>query len=398
MAASLSTSSSPPTLFRLLSAERPDWGAVVAQLRDSPEDALHVDETTSQTALHLALAPHSLGCDGDKGATPNSSGEPRRGVVKTLLALHPEATARRCRDRGYTPLALACRSTRTLPTMQEDAKLVKMLIMANHRPINIACDQGLTPLLIHIRSVSMLMFQEEARTTLGGDAGGQSSPSTAILDVLARYSSQAQLEQAIEELYQCNTLATMNLLANEEAIARRDRLRFGLDEPRPSSTLAGHWIWEWLLVLLRHASNRFGNSSNTISGRPRASSSSNNDFYPLHVASQIRGCPPPFLLLTIRAYPHDVQTALDSTTNLPAHQIAMWTTGDGGSGPSSSAHNATATTNSSTLCRRSMCQTALDSEHPPSMHAKNSLGKTPLDLEAESEYGATLPASEQCVG
>ena len=178
-------------------------------------------------------------------------------------------------------------------------------------------------------------------------------------------------------------------------------MRFGLDEARPSATLAGHWIWEWLLVLLRHASNRLG-SSNNISGRPRASTAHSNNFYPLHVASQIPGCPPPFVLLTIRAHPRDVQTALDSTTkNLPAHQVATWTTGDVVSGPCSSAHNVTAgssSSSSSTLCRRSMCLTALDSEHPPSMHTKNGLGKTPLELEAESEYGSTLPVSEQCVG
>jgi hypothetical protein len=401
MAASLSTSTStPPKLYRLLSADRPDWGAIIAQLRDSPEEALYVDQATSHTALHLALAssrqqePGQDDDDDDDGgkAGPNSA-EQRRGVVKTLLALHPKAAARRCRGRGNTPLAAACRTAR-LETIPDDAKLVKILIMANQRPINTMCDQGLPPLLIHIRSVSLLMFQEDARTTTrGGDPKRTSadessvSASTAILDVLGRYASQAQLEQAIEDLYRCNTLATMTLVANEEAIARRDRLLFGLDEPRPSATLAGQWIWEWLLVLLRHVSNRLGNKSSS-SGRPRSSSSSSSpsDLYPLHVASQIPGCPPPFVLLAIRAFPRDVQTALDSTTNnLPAHQVAVWTRRE-----ASGTDDDVAPPNGSTWCRRSMCLTALDAEHPPGMHAKNSLGKTPLELEAETEHGATL--------
>jgi hypothetical protein len=406
---SSSTFSSPPMLFRLLSAERPDWGAAVAQLRNNPEEALHVDESTSQTALHLALAALSSRRrhDGALGQKTNPA-EQLRAVVKTLLALNPEATTRRCRDRGYTPLAVACRSASCLETLQEDSKLVKILVMANQRPISIHCDQGMSPLLIHIKSISLLMCQEEtARTNLGADAtckdaeavsssvSSASSASTAILDVLARCCSQSQLELAIEELYRCNTLATTKLLADEEAIARRDRLVFGLTEPRPSATLAGHRVWEWLLVLLRHVSNRLGNSNG-----PRATSSHNKDFYPLHVASQIPGCPPPFVLLTIRAFPRDVQTAFDATTgNLPAHQIAMWKTHRGASGmadvpPSSCSvheHDVTGTATSSTWCRRSMCLTALDSEHPPSMHAKNILGQTPLDLEAESdEHGATI--------
>jgi hypothetical protein len=365
-----------PKLFELLASERPDWDAVVVHLRDNPDDASYVDEETQQTALHLALArkkeSRATRPRQEKseflGGTQSSSSEKRRRVIKTLLALHPDATSVRCKSRGYTPLAIACRTAR-LDDIADDAKVIRNLILSNQRSVSVCCRFGLTPILIHIKSVSRLKFDkvtlacheptmlapDDDDENNGHEKRGAVTSFTAILDILARYSSQIQLEQALETAYQCNTLLILNLLSQEEASARRDMIVFGLKEARASSSLTGVWIWDWLLVILRHVSNRLGNKPRSYQG----------EVYPLHVASQITDCPPPVLLLCLRAFPQDARAVLDPTgLNLPIHQIASWTNEMGHSS-----------------CRRTICLKAIEFENP---QVRNRQGESSLEPEVES--------------
>jgi hypothetical protein len=363
-----------PKLFELLASEWPEWDTIAVHLRDNPDDASYIDQETQQTALHLALA-----CKISKartlsrrvrgnlaGGARSSSSEQRRRVIKTLLALNPEATTVRCRSLGYTPLALACRST-CLDVLAEDAKVIRSLILANQRSVNVSCSLGLTPMLIHIKSVSRLKFGEAARAqketsrpspndngkiddddkSRSHEIKGIFASFTAILDMLARYSSQSQLEQALEMACQCNSLLILNLLSQEEANARRDMILFGLKEARTSSSLAGVWIWEWLLVVLRHVSNRLGNKPRSYLGA----------FYPLHVAWQTE-CPPSVLLLCLRAFPQDARAVLDLANLALSHsQIVSWTS-DLPSGEQFS-EPAASTTNSN--CRKIICLKAIES-------------------------------------
>jgi hypothetical protein len=204
--------------------------------------------------------------------------------------------------------------------------------------------------------------------------------STAVLDILARFSNQSQLEQALETVCQSNSLLILNLISREAACARKDMIMYGLKEARASSYLSGLWIWEWLLIILQHVSNRLDDKPRGYLG----------EFYPLHVASRIAGCPPPVVLLCLRAYPQDARTVLDpKSLSLPHHQVASWTAAPQPPATERSSASFSRTDRSaSTNCRKFMLLKAIESEHPPGMNARNCQGRTPLEVAAESSAGA----------
>jgi hypothetical protein len=326
------TSNSTPKLFELLQAEKPKWEEILQRLEENPEESLSADPSTDNlTALHHAVMNRK----------PPYSPE-FFAVLKVLLQLNGGATTAQCDSNGCTPLAYACSVDLLDEYPEEIAKVIEMLLDEdNNEALGITCKEGLTPLSLHIRSVSRRKFlQDQSRM-----------PSTAVLKILAESSSRQTLEDALETLYACNTSTVMQRLVEEEARARRNIKMFGRQTRAGASEL---WVWDWALLLLRCVHDRIYGTDQAL-------------FQALHVASQITDCPTPFLVLAMRSFPGETRTPDRTTLDMPLHSVASWQLpGD------------------SSLCRKSMAVRTLESEYPAALEAKNKRKKTPMDLEEDS--------------
>jgi ankyrin repeat protein len=325
------TSNSTPKLFELLQAEQPNWEEISQRLEEHPEEALIVDTSTDNlTALHHAVMNRKHPCSTDFFT-----------VLKLLLQLHSGATTAQCESNGYTPLASVCSVGLLDDHLENSAKVIEILLQENKEALGITCKEGLTPLSLHIRSVSRHNFlQDQSRM-----------PSTAVLKILAENSSRQTLEDALESLYACNTSTVMQHFVEEEARARRNIKLFGR-QTRAGAT--EFWVWDWALMILRCVHDRMYGTDQVF-------------FQATHVASQITDCPPPFLALAMRSFPGETRTPDRTTLNMPLHSVASWQLPE-----------------DSSLCRKSMTVRTLESEYPEALKAKNKRKKTPMDLEEAS--------------
>ena len=378
-----------------------------------------VDSSTGRTALHLAVANEkerakvinkrlsvhqksnveesneeggeSAAADATSATgttTPPSSALSRLRVIKKLVRAHPRAISMRDTIRGYTPLAYACCARALdLVTLTEDAQIVEVLLDAagSHVltipiPVSTSIRGGAapsmstttqrdcSPLCLHILTVS---FLASCTTLTSSTATHGPAITTAVLEALAAHATRAALEQALETLYVCNTHVILQMVADADARARRNKLRFG----RQTSSTVDHdcWIWDWVLTLLR-----FIHKSNCHSHHVR------RPFQALHVAAQVTDCPTPFVSLAMRAFPAQVRALDQATLQLPHHMVASWyiNGSDGigaGAGLDASSHGAVPIAPRST-CRQAMALSALTTEFLAALAMKNKSGQTPVEL------------------
>jgi ankyrin repeat protein len=325
------TSNSTPKLFELLQAAQPKWEEISQRLEEHPEEALIVDPSTDNlTALHHAVMNRK-----------NSYSPQFFTALKLLLQLNSGATSVQCESNGSTPLASACSVGLLDDHLEDSAKVIEMLLEDNKEALGITCKEGLTPLSLHIRSVSRQNFLKDQSRM----------PATALFKILAESSSRQTLEDALETLYACNTSTVMRRFVEEEARARRNIKLFGR-QTRAGAT--EFWVWDWALLILRCVHDRMHGTDQAL-------------FQALHVASQITDCPAPFLVLAMRSFPGETRTPDRTTLNMPLHSVASWQLPE-----------------DSSLCRKSMTVRTLESEYPAALEAKNKRKKTPVDLEEAS--------------
>jgi hypothetical protein len=331
----MTSNSTTPKLLELLQAEKPKWEEISQRLEEHPKEALSVDtdpSTDNLTALHHAVMK------GKHLYSPEYFT-----VLKFLLQLNGGATTVQCDSNGFTPLAYACSVDLLDSYLEDNAKVIEMLLEDNNEALGITCKEGLTPLALHIRSISRQRFLQDQSEMM---------PSTVVLQILAESSSRQTLEDALETLYACNTSTVMQRFVEEESRARRNIKLFGR-QTRAGAT--DFWVWEWALIILRCVHDRIYGTDQAL-------------FQALHVASQITDCPTPFLALAMRSSPGETRTPDRTTLNMPLHSVASWQLPEG----------------TSSLCRKSMAVRTLETEYPAALEAKNNRKKTPVDLEEES--------------
>jgi hypothetical protein len=331
----MTSNSATPKLFELLQAEKPKWEEISQRLEEHPEEALSVDDNPppdNLTALHHAVMNRK------HPYAPNYFA-----VLKVLLQLNGGATTAQCDSKSFTPLAYACSVDLIDGHLEDNAKVIAMLLEAdNNEALGITCREGRTPLALHIRSISRQRYLKDQNKM----------PSTSVLQILAESSSRQALEDALETLYACNTSTVMQQFVEEEAHARRNIKLFGR-QTRAGAT--DFWLWDWALLILRCVHDRMYGTDQAL-------------FQALHVASQVTDCPTPFLALAMRSSPGETRTPDRTTLNMPLHSVASWQLPEG----------------TSSLCRKSMAVRTLETEYPAALEAKNKRKKTPMDLEEES--------------
>ena len=398
-----------------------DWGAILRHLQDHPEDAVHMDGESNHTPLHWAIRASSSS-DGEVAAASEASASDdatigtstagdalRLRVVQRLLALNPGSAAIRCRVHGRTPLATATAKGAPDPAMVDsETRLVRTLLLADPRALHVKCHRGHNPLALHVLSTSrhqwtvapppsLLIPKEEEEQDPQHSLSPSPSPSTAVLEVLARQCTRPQLERALELLVRCNTSALAHLVTREESRATADAKWLGPHNPfpRPSPFLTNRrsdshqpWPWPWICVLLRaHAETASGtapppsrsprhNRRLLHSTTPGDKDDTYNDevnedgsgggFSLVHAACQIVNCPPTVLYLCVRADPAGARTPLDPRSGeFPYSAVERWA-----KPPTSSATTVNVTPPSPfaalppSNCRQVLSLAMLDAAHP----------------------------------
>ena len=274
----------------------------------------------------------------------------------------------RCKLKGYTPLdKVAASRTENEYILESDAKVAELLIRSSVKELVNSRNnfERLSPLSLHVKAMSMLqsrikpLLASSTRQRQGPNVGEPSKQhlhraSKVVLGAMAPHSSLEVVSEALETLYSCNSLIIMDMISQEEKRTRQNVLLDFGKQARGRSA-AGHWIWEWLLDLLAVLHTR------TAADR-------HAPFHALHLISNLPNCPPPFLLLAMRAYPYDIKTPDPSSGNLPLHNVAAWA----------------ATSNVPSTVRKYMCIESLSMAHEEGLALANAAGKTPVDLDNEA--------------
>jgi hypothetical protein len=392
----------------VLDAGRTASTATAADSLEEPSLADHVDEH-GRSLLHHAVAAaihqkHQLGsqpggssrcedmtaasvCEMDQDEKQNQELEQnqinhRQSLILSLLEQNPEATARQTLNGKYTPLHCAVQSVH-LDCLERDSKIVKMLLKTNPAAALLKTNdrnhhRRLTPLSLHIVAVSsLMMIEEEQRNDMATNLNNDETLapkrlSKALLQALLPYCTLPQLEEAVEVLYDCNSTLVLSTWIEQERHSHKNRLLYGR-QTRAVQIDDSCWVWDWAMTLfkavhVKHQQQRHF-SDNTLS---TTIAHQQAPFRALHTAARITDCPIPFLLMALRSHP--TQVRLPNTTdngNLPLHTVAKWS------------YNTESCFSSST-CRKSMALTELVVAHRKALVAKNALGLTPMQLEAES--------------
>lgn len=334
-----------PELFKLVQNATVNWTKVMQRASTQPQEAHYVHPDNKFTALHHAvfLAP---------GVEPSDA---RLNSVRALLLANPGAATASCAEHGYTPLAYAC-----LNADNNDHQVIQLLLEMSPDSMGVLSKHGKSPLELHMKSVSKKMAIDPTAT----------KASIETLQLLLS-NGNYNVTKTLETLFCYNSLRILEKLALEEAIASLARLQArrqarasnkkGADASKEgvlskSSSLDQFWVWQWALVLLEHEHQRRFSKDETIP-----------PFYPLLVASSIKDCPLPFLMMATRAHPSEISQADTVTGNLPLHNVAFWDAQD-----------------PDKVSRKSMALTALGREYPTATKIKNKQGKTPLSLALET--------------
>lgn len=346
-----------PEIFKLIKDH--NWEGVSARASSFPDETRRVVPADGYTALHLAVMDR---------ATAGS--DAKVDAIRALLVANSDAAVVKCSKYGYTPLAYACMVEDENPTLLYAESVVKLIL--KHKPESISClsPDGLSPLDIHIMTFSKMKRYSNQPPQRRPKKGQKKAPSTAVLDALLGEENPNGLGKALEVLYECNAQSILEAVAFEEAhasSAKRKARRVARSDgstvsssPMVSSTssaLASWWVWEWTVFILKSDHLRKFMDKKPI---PR--------FNVMHAAAQVRDCPLPFLMLSMRAYPSQVRTQDALGGNLPLHIIAGWEAG----------HDPTS------VSRKSMALSALLAEYPEGTRIRNKVGKTPLSLALET--------------
>jgi hypothetical protein len=352
MAPSLSTKRDViPELFKLVQIEKVNWNKVQQRASTQPQEAHFVHPDSKFTGLHHAVLAQDS----------NKSNNGRLHAIRALLLANPLAATSKCAQYGYTPLAYTCM------IHEDDHEVVKLLLEFAQDSINILSNDGKSPMELHMKKMSQRMAADHTSTS-----------NTATLTALISQTNNNNynVSKALETLFSYNTLRILEKLALEEAIASLARL-----QARRQARLAGNkkdvkttpapitddsspskggfdnfWVWQWVLVFLEHEHvNRFIKEKSVP------------QFYPLLVASSIKDCPLPILIMAVRANPSQISQADSVTGNLPLHNVAFWDAQE-----------------PDKISRKSMALTVLGREYPLATKIKNKQGKTPLSLALET--------------
>ena len=336
-----------PELLKQLKSPKPTWSHILKRVRQHPTEVAYICPVTGQTALHWAIERRS-------------TSQSRIQAIMAMLAWYPGATMIRCKLKGYTPLDKVVASrTENEFILESDAKVAELLIRSSVKELVNSSNnlERLSPLSLHVKAMSMLQSRIKPMARRQRPSGEPSQQqlhraSKVVLGAVAPHCSLEVLSEALETLYSCNSLIIMDMISQEE---KRTRQNIMLDFGRQARgrSAAGHWIWEWLLDLLAVLHTR------TAADRQAP-------FHALHLISNLPNCPPPFLLLAMRAYPYDIKTP-DPSGNLPLHNVAAW------------AMNAVPST-----VRKYMCIESLSVVHEEGLALANAAGKTPVDLDNEA--------------
>lgn len=335
-----------------------NWSKVLQRVTEKPDECKYVDPACTYTPLHIVV----MGRD-----SSNPSG--RLSAVRAILVAHPDSAKAQNDADGLTPLHLACMVEDDAPEkLEEDLAVVRLILEMSTKAINITNRNGYSPLDVHIIAVSKQKRKGDLSSFRRPRQTRKAGTSVAILKTLLEEDLQGSLARHLDVLFECNSLAVLEQLALEEAQASSSKLRARRQARSNGSNVANtfsaastnftnFWVWEWVLILFRSDYHR----------RNAQYSRSMPSFSAMHAAVQVKDCPIPFLMLTMRAYPSQVRKADDSNGNLPLHTVAGWETTD----PSS-------------ISRKSMALSALVSEYTGATKIRNKSGKTPLSLALET--------------
>jgi hypothetical protein len=349
---------SPSAVEMYKAAMDQNWNKVLQRVTEKPDECKYVDPASTFTPLHLVV----LGRD-----YSNPSG--RLSAVRAILVAHPDSAKTQNFADGHTPLHLACMIEDEAPEkLEEDLAVVRLILEMSPKAINILSRNGYSPLDLHIIAVSKQKREGDLSSFRRPRQARKAGTSMAILKTLLEEDMQGSLARPLDVLFECNSLAVLEQLALEEAQASSSKLRTRRQARSNGSSVANtfsaastnftnFWVWEWALILFKSDYHR----RNTQYNRPAPT------FSAMHAAAQVKDCPIPFLMLTMRAYPSQVRAPDDSNGNLPLHTVAGWETTD----PSS-------------ISRKSMALSALVSEYPGATKIRNKSGKTPLSLALET--------------
>mmetsp|Transcript_19110 Transcript_19110/g.21860 ORF Transcript_19110/g.21860 Transcript_19110/m.21860 type:complete len:370 (+) Transcript_19110:117-1226(+) len=350
----LTVSAGAVDLYRF--AAEKNWIKLLKRVAEKPEECKYIDPASKYTPLHLIV----LGRD-----SSNPAG--RLSAVQAILSAYPDSAEAQDENDGLTPLHLACMiENDTLEKNEEDNAVVQLILEESPEAIDILSHEGYSPLDIHI--ISMSRLKKKDGNFRRSRKGNKSPIPNVILKSLLEEDILGGMAKPLDLLFECNKMALLQLMADEEAQASTLKLRArrqvrsnGADLasafPPPSTIYQIFWVWEWILFLLK----------NDHSHKTAQLQHFKQPFTAVHSACQVKDCPIVMLILTIRAYPHQVRMQDDSNGNLPLHMVAGWETLD----PSS-------------ISRKSMALSVLVSEYPHASKVRNKAGKTPLSLALET--------------
>jgi ankyrin repeat protein len=350
-------SSTAAELYKL--AVDQNWNELLHRVTEKPEECKYIDSASKYSPLHVVV----LGRE-----SSNPSG--RLSAVRSILSAYQDAAKVKNELDGLTPLHLACMVESDVnERLEEDHAVVRLILEQCPKAVNVLSREGYSPLDCHIIAMSKINRKGDIssfrRPKKGLKAGGAT---TAILKALLAQDIQSGMARPLDLLFECNSLSVLEQIALEEAQASSSKLRArrqarsnGADPtqvfPTGSTNFANFWVWEWAIIMLKSDHSR----RNTQYNKPIP------PFSAMHAAAQVKDCPVPFLMLTMRAFPSQVRAVDEATGNLPLHIVAGWETSD----PSS-------------ISRKSMALSVLVSEYPHATKIRNKSGKTPLSLALET--------------
>lgn len=344
-----------PELYMLV--EEQNWSMVMQRASSHPEEADYIDPNSKCCALHAAVIGRE---------TSNPGG--RMSAIGALLMANPDSGVLTNEENGFTPLHYACLIEDDSPnSLEEEHAVVRLLLEHCAKAANVLSREGYAPLDVHIIAMSRLKRRGDMGTFRRAKKSQKAAAATAIMKALLDEDLNGGLARPLDLLFECNSLAVLEQVALEEAQASSSKLRARRQARSTGGSVASayssgstnftnFWVWEWALILLKSEHNRKFRHYKPIP-----------PFNVMHTAAQVKDCPLPFLMLSMRAFPNQVRAPDAFTGNLPLHTVAGWETSD----PSS-------------ISRKSMALSALVSEYPQATKVRNKSGKTPLSLALET--------------
>lgn len=313
-------SAKPQTVPQMYTAAMAhDWVNVACRTITHPSEARFVHAVDGTTLLHLAVVSRASYAD-----CVSLHGQSIRKIwqdcklpanlelIHALVKLNPNVLKRRCKRLGYTPLIYALMQPRIDNYGKETEDLIRLLVECGEDSLRIPTTIGLSPFEAYITSYSQVHGTLLFTTTKDED---EAKKTTNILNFLLQYYANVRQEKQnqvdsvdigslLEVLYESNSSSLLHAAECSSISSSRNNTL-------AMSELNGWWVWQWLLVLLRHSMNQ----------------EESRHFSPTHAAAALEnGCPLPMLMLLMRAFPIQVRIPCPTTnTNrYVLHYVCCW--------------------------------------------------------------------------